>query len=77
LPLPTEAIWSSIDGKVSQGRISIEALRAITGRIDERMAIFVEDDFAKRWVEGIIRNNMSDYTDHVGVYAVNGESQAH
>ncbi len=38
-PLPTEAIWASIDGKVRQGRISIEALRAITGRVDERLAI--------------------------------------
>jgi AAA15 family ATPase/GTPase len=46
-PLPDEAIWSSIDGKARQGRVSIEALRAITGRIDERMAIFVEDNFAK------------------------------
>jgi hypothetical protein len=38
LPLPSEAIWSSIDGKTRQGRISIEALRAITGRIDQTLA---------------------------------------
>jgi AAA domain, putative AbiEii toxin, Type IV TA system len=76
-PLPSEAIWSSIDGKVRQGHISIEALRAITGRIDERMAIFVEDDFAKEWTEGIIRNVMPERMDEIGVYAVSGDSQAH
>lgn len=26
MPLPSEAIWSSIDGKARQGRVSIEAL---------------------------------------------------
>ena len=77
LPLSSEAIWSSIDGAVRQGRISIEALRAITGRIDERMAIFVEDAFAKDWVEGVIRARMPERMDEIGVYPVNGESQAH
>jgi AAA15 family ATPase/GTPase len=76
MPLPSEAIWSSIDGKVRQGRISIEALRAITGRIDQRMAIFVEDSFAKDWVESIIRNNMPGRMDEIGVYAVSGDGQA-
>lgn len=77
LPLPSEAIWSSIDGKVSQGRISIEALRAITGRIDDKMAIFVEDAFAKEWVESIIRSAAPESLDQIGVYGVNGDSQAH
>lgn len=76
-PLPSEAIWSSIDGKVRQGRISIEALRAITGRIDEQVAIFVEDAFAKEWVEGLIRNALPDHGDEIGVYAVSGDGQAH
>lgn len=76
-PLPTEAIWSSIDGKVRQGRISIEALRAITGRIDERMAIFVEDNFAKEWVDGIIRIAIPQHSDEIGVYAVSGDGQAY
>ena len=76
-PLPSEAIWSSIDGKVRQGRISIEALRAITGRIDEQVAIFVEDVFAKEWVEGLIRNALPDHGDEIGVYAVSGDGQAY
>jgi AAA15 family ATPase/GTPase len=77
MPLPSEAIWSSIDGKVRQGRISIEALRAITGRIDQRLAVFVEDEFAKDWVEAIVRNNMPERMDEVGVYAVSGDGQAY
>ena len=75
-PLPPEAIWSSIDGKTRQGRISIEALRAITGRVDERMAVFVEDAFAKEWVEAIVRNVLPQNMDEIGVYAVSGDSQA-
>ncbi|MGY3578855.1 AAA15 family ATPase/GTPase [Bradyrhizobium sp. USDA 4504] len=77
LPLPPEAIWSSIDGKVRQGRISIQALRAITGRIDESLAIFVEDSFAKEWVESIIRNLVPEHIDEIGVYAVSGDGQAY
>lgn len=68
---------SSIDGKTRQEKISIEALRAITGRIDERMAIFFEDQFAKNWVEGIFRFAVPDNADEIGVYAVSGDSQAH
>jgi AAA domain, putative AbiEii toxin, Type IV TA system len=75
-PLPPEAIWSSIDGKAEQGRVSIDALRAITGRIDETMAIFVEDAFAKEWVEATIRNSAPARMDEIGVYAVSGESRA-
>lgn len=76
-PLPPEAIWSSIDGKTRQGKISIEALRAITGRIDERLAVFVEDAFAKEWVESIIRAITPEIMDEIGVYAVSGEAQAY
>jgi hypothetical protein len=76
-PLPDEAIWSAIDGKARQGRVSIAALRAITGRIDQRMAIFVEDAFAKDWVESILRNQLFERMDEIGVYALSGDGQAH
>lgn len=77
LPLPSEGIWYSINGKVRQGRISIEALRAMTGRVDEGLAIFVEDSFAKEIVDNIIRRNISEKFEQIGVYAVKGQSQAH
>jgi AAA domain, putative AbiEii toxin, Type IV TA system len=77
LPLPGEGIWYSIEGKIRQGRISIEALRAMTGKIEEGLAIFVEDSFAKEIVENIVRRYLSDEFDQIGVYAVEGQSQAH
>lgn len=77
MPLPPEAIWSSIDGKVRQGRVSIEALRAITGRVDKRLAVFAEDELAKEWIEAIVRNEMAERMDEIGVYAVSGDGQAH
>jgi energy-coupling factor transporter ATP-binding protein EcfA2 len=76
-PLPSEAIWSAIDGKARQGRVSIAALRAITGRIDQRLAIFVEDAFAKDWVESIIRHFVPERMDEIGVYAVSGDGTAY
>ena len=77
LPLPSEGIWYSIEGKVRQGRISIEALRALTGRVEEGLAIFVEDEFAKEIVENVVRRHLSDIFDQIGVYAVSGQSHAY
>ncbi|MEZ5764690.1 MAG: AAA family ATPase [Xanthobacteraceae bacterium] len=76
-PLPSEGIWYSIEGKVRQGRISIEALRAMTGRVQQGLAIFVEDEFAKEIVEVIIRKYLSDIFDRIGVYSVSGQNQAY
>jgi predicted ATPase len=75
-PLPSEAIWSSIDGKVQQGKLSVEALRAVSGRIDRKLAIFVEDEFAKDWVEAILREKIGERLDEIGVYAVAGDGNA-
>jgi hypothetical protein len=75
-PLPNEAIWASIDGKLRQGKLSVEALRAVAGRVDKKLAIFVEDEFAKCWVDSILREKlMSDY-EQVEVHAVAGDGNA-
>jgi AAA domain, putative AbiEii toxin, Type IV TA system len=55
--LPPEAIWACIDGEAYQGRLSIESLRAITGSAEKERVIFVEDNFAKDWVEDILRQH--------------------
>jgi len=34
-PLPSEAIWASFDGKLQQGKLSVEVVRAVSGRIDK------------------------------------------
>jgi AAA15 family ATPase/GTPase len=75
-PLPSEAIWASIDGKLEQGNLSIEVLRAVSGRVDKKLAIFVEDEFAKNWIEAIIREKLGDRIDEIGVYPVHGDGNA-
>jgi predicted ATPase len=67
-PLPGEAIWACLDGRLQQGRLSIEALRAVSGRIDKRLAVFVEDEFAIHWIEAVLRERLSENFDEIGVY---------
>ncbi|BCO36006.1 hypothetical protein BMW24_008660 [Mycobacterium heckeshornense] len=45
-PLPSRAIWAAYNGEVLQGKLDIAALRTITGQIDARLAVFVEDTYA-------------------------------
>jgi hypothetical protein len=75
-PLPPEAIWAAIDGTLRQGKLSIEALRALSGRVDRRLAIFVEDEFASTWLEWMIRKCFNGSVNEVGVYAVAGDGNA-
>ena len=75
-PLPNEAIWASIDGKLRQGKLSVEALRAVAGRVDKKLAVFVEDVFAKTWVDAILRETLGADYDQVEVHAVQGDGNA-
>lgn len=75
-PLPPEGIWAAIDGTVQQGKLTVDSLRAITGRIDRKLAIFVEDNFAKHWVESVIRESLGASIEEIGVYAVGGDGNA-
>jgi predicted ATPase len=54
-PLPYNAIWATFDGTVMQGKLNINALRTITGQIDAKLAIFVEDEFAELWIKTLLR----------------------
>lgn len=75
-PLPPEAVWAALDGQLQQGKLSIDVLRAVSGRIDKRLAVFVEDEFARAWVESIIREKVPENFEEVGIYAVHGDSHA-
>lgn len=44
-PLPGDAVWSAYGGKLTQGKLDIESLRALTGEVDARLAVFAEDRF--------------------------------
>jgi predicted ATPase len=76
LPLPHEAIWACIDGKLRQGKLSVEALRAVSGRVEKKLAVFVEDEFAKTWVDTILRETLEADYDQVEVHAVHGDGNA-
>ena len=75
-PLPNEAIWASIDGRLRQGKLSVSALRAVAGRVDKKLAIFVEDIFAKTWVDSILREMLGADYDQIEVHAVHGDGNA-
>lgn len=75
-PLPSEAIWASISGHLRQGKLSVEALRAVSGRVDKKLAVFVEDEFAKTWVDTILREKLGADYDQVEVHAVHGDGNA-
>lgn len=76
IPLPDEGIWACINGKLTQGKLNIEALRAVSGRIDKKIAIFVEDEFAKEWVACILREHLGIRFEQIEIHAVSGDGNA-
>ena len=75
-PLPPEAIWSAVEGSVQQGKLSVHTLRAVSGRVDRRLAIFVEDEFAKHWLDAVLRETLGLQFDELEVHAVSGDGNA-
>lgn len=76
VPLPAEAIWASINGRVFQGKLDIGSLRAITGQIDARLAIFCEDDFAAAWIRAMLRSRKDIAVDAIEVHPMAGDGTA-
>lgn len=76
LPLPPEAIWASINGKVFQGKLDISSLRAITGQIDASLAIFCEDEFAAAWIRSMLRTHGDLDLDGIEIHAMAGDGTA-
>lgn len=74
-PLPDKAVWSMTTDKAFQGKLDVKSLRAITGQIQTESVVFVEDNFAKSWVEAIIRcGNLNP--DHFEVHPMAGDGTA-
>ncbi len=76
LPLPDQAIWSSFQGKVIQGKLDIHALRTITGQIKAQLAIFTEDSFAADWVKALLNAYGGIAVDLIEVHALSGDGTA-
>lgn len=70
--LPPDAKWACVEGRAVPGDLSIESLRAITGRIERDKAVFVEDEFARDWVEDAIRQYARDILPAVEIHASGG-----
>lgn len=76
LPLPDKAIWVAKLNEAFQGKLDVDSLRALTGQISKCGAIFVEDAFAKAWIEAIIRQSSPKSLDQIEIHAVNGDGNA-
>jgi ABC-type branched-subunit amino acid transport system ATPase component len=75
-PLPSKAIWVATQDRIFQGKLDIQSLRAITGQIEAQLVIFVEDLFAKLWLEAVLRQTGGFALDHVEVHAMEGDGIA-
>jgi AAA15 family ATPase/GTPase len=76
MPLPSEAIWATINNELIQGKLDIKVLRAISGKIDASLAIFVEDSFAKNWIESIIAEASDISEDEIEIHPMAGDGSA-
>jgi predicted ATPase len=75
-PLPDKAIWVATQDRVFQGKLDIHSLRAITGQVDTKLIIYVEDDFAKLWVGAMLRQIGGVALDHLEIHAMGGDGVA-
>jgi hypothetical protein len=76
MPLPTSAIWAAIDGKAIQGKLDIHSLRSIVGQIDSKLVIYTEDEFAKNWIQAILRSQENIAHEAIEIYAMGGDGTA-
>lgn len=76
LPLPGKAVWSATNDRLFQGKLDVASLRAITGQIEKSGVIFVEDQFAKIWLESILRQSADNTIDFYEIHAMSGDGSA-
>ena len=76
LPLPPKAIWAAINKTLFQGKLNVKSLRTITGQIEASLAIFVEDEFAKMWIETIVSDDSSIIENSLEIHAMAGDGTA-
>lgn len=67
-PLPSKAIWATVNHQVFQGKLDINILRTITSDIDTKLVIYVEDRFAETWVRGILQMTGNIARDLIEIY---------
>ncbi|MCG8915543.1 AAA family ATPase [Actinokineospora sp. PR83] len=75
-PLPSKAIWAAYGGEVLQGKLDIKALRTLSGQIDAKLAIFVEDAFGELMIATALRYHGGIEIDAIKIHAMGGEDPA-
>jgi predicted ATPase len=70
--LPPEAVWACVDGKLQQGILSIDSLRAMIGDVEKSRVVFAEDQFACDWIEDAIRQADANFFHEVELHATGG-----
>lgn len=76
IPLPSNAIWATVNGELYQGKLDIRSLRAITGQIGSKLVIFVEDEFAGMWVDAILSSIENIARDAISIHPMKGDGTA-
>lgn len=71
-PLPAQAIWAAVNGRLLQGKLDVKALRTLVGQVDARAAVFVEDAFAESMVKVAIRYVSDLSADGIEVHGMGG-----
>ncbi len=74
--LPNDSIWYCMKGQIVQGKMDIEALRVLQGEIDKQLVVFVEDEFAKIFLETLLRQfGKMDLLDLLDIYKIGGKNE--
>lgn len=74
--LPHEAIWYCLKGDAIQGKMDIEALRILQGDIEKQLVVFVEDEFAKIFLETLLRQfGKIDLLDLLDIHNIGGKNE--
>ena len=76
LPLPPKAIWAAINNTLFQGKLNVKSLRTITGQVEASLAIFVEDEFARMWIETILSDDINIIENSIEIHAMAGDGTA-
>ncbi|MEV0199090.1 AAA family ATPase [Nonomuraea sp. NPDC050691] len=71
-PLPSQAIWAAVNGRLLQGKLDVKALRTLVGQVDARAAIFVEDSFAESMTRVVMRYANDLSADGIEVHGMGG-----
>ena len=59
-----------------QGKLNVKSLRTITGQVEASLAIFVEDEFARMWIETILSDDINIIENSIEIHAMAGDGTA-